>query len=604
MKRQKLFLTGFIFIFIFFSGITALFPTETKPEIAKLENSLLPPVLVKGEKPFTLAERMQYYNVPGVSITIIKDFRVEWTKGFGVTDTSTKKPVTASTLFQAASVSKPVTAMAVLKEAEVGKFKLEDNVNNYLTTWKLPDNKFTESSKVAIRNLITHTGGTTVHGFRGYTSTDTIPTLVQVLNGEKPANSSPVLVDIYPGFQQKYSGGGYCILQQLLIDTEKQPFPDLMNKLVLKPLGMMNSTYMQPLPSKLQKNAASGYRKNGNRMGDKWHIYPEMAAAGLWTTSEDLAKFVIEIQKTYKNEPGKVFSPKTGQLMLSPFLNPTIGMGVFLDWKGKSVYFNHGGANEGYRCFFIGHREKGFGAVIMTNGDRGDELYAEILRGIASIYQWDDYLPPMFELVKVEPESLKPFAGKYAMNSDTMLKVSFEENRLFAQVTTGQKAELFPIAPNKFIRRDQTVVIEFVKDEASNEIKKAIAERNGQKRDYERKGDDFTVPMELLLSNKTDQAMDAYRKLKAENPTDPMIQPLRLLLQVEELIMKKYGYEAAALLNLVAEFNPEFIKAMQATLDNEIRTLLEEPSIPELFKKDMKKSYNEMLRKLGLKELE
>jgi CubicO group peptidase (beta-lactamase class C family) len=605
MKKTKTrdILIFLVFIFALFS-VNGFITGEVKPEIEKLEKGLLPPVLVKGEQPYTLSERMAFYKVPGVSIAVIKDFKVEWTKGYGVLDTTTKVLVNEVTLFQAASVSKPVAAMAIFKEFQDGKLNLDANVNDILVSWKLPDNEFTANKKVTIKNLLSHTGGTTVHGFRGHAPNETIPTLIQVLNGEKPANSAPVVVDTPPGLRQRYSGGGYCILQQVSMDIEKKPFPAIMDKLVLKPLGMTHSTYMQPLPADMQKNASSGHRTGGLRVEGKWHIYPEMAAAGLWTTSEDLAKFVTEIQQAFQGKPANVFSQKTAQLMLSPYLSPYSGLGVFLDWRGKSVYFNHGGSNEGFTCFFIGHKEKGYGAVVMTNSDDGPELYAEILRGIANIYQWDDYLPPVYEVIKIDPVKLKPCAGKFAIDSDHMLNVTFDNDRLYAVVTSAKKAELFPISGSKFIRRDERVVYEFINDPNTNTIVQLVVERNGIKRTYERKGDDYTVPLEILLSGKIEAALDAYRKLKEQNPSDPNIQGIRLLFLAEELIGEKYLKEALAVIHLTAELYPELIKSMHATLNNEMKLYINNPTIPDEVKKQLKESYNSMLKKLGLKELE
>ncbi|UCH93549.1 MAG: beta-lactamase family protein, partial [Candidatus Aminicenantes bacterium] len=565
-KKQGIIVLFTCFVFCFYSALVG----SVQPEIEKLEKGLLPPVLIKGDTPWTLTERMMHHKVPGVSIAVIKDFKLHWTKGYGFMDITTRSPVTAETLFQAASISKPVAAMAVLKKVREGKLKWDENVNHFLVSWKLPENKWTAMQEVTIKHLLSHSAGVTVHGFRGYAPFESIPSLVQLLDGKKPANSAPIRVDIPPGKQFRYAGGGYCILQQMLIDVEKQPFPVIMEKTVLKPLGMIHSSFQQPLPQEQQEKAASGHRPSGLRVPGKWHIYPEMAAAGLWTTSADLARFAIDIQLSLKNKSNTVLSAETTQQMLTPFVSSNMGLGMAV-WKpGKAVYFEHSGGNEGFRCRLFAHKHKGYGAVVMTNSDNGAQLYGEILRGIANIYQWDDYLPEPYEIIIISAEKLKSLPGKYDVDSDHMLTITEENGRLYARVTFSDKAEIFPISESKFIRRDQRVVYEFVKDPKTKKIDHIAAERNKRVRIYDRKGDDYTVPLELLLARQPDQALEAYRKLRKKNPRDTNLEGMRLLGLVEQLIIKGYLTEAIGLLHLTAEFYPELIKKLYNTLNNEI----------------------------------
>jgi CubicO group peptidase (beta-lactamase class C family) len=249
--------------------------SSVQPRIERVEKGLLSAVLVKGNPGWTIQERMKFYKVPGVSIAVINDYKVEWARGYGVKDIETNEPVTAETLFQAASISKPVTAMTALKRVEQGKISLDQNINDKLTSWKLPDNEFTAKRKVTLANLLSHTGGLTVHGFPGYAVGEEIPTLPQVLDGAAPANTAAVRVDMEPGTKFRYSGGGVTIAQLAIMDIEKKPFPQIAQETVLGPLGMTDSTYSQPLPAETRKKAASGHRGNGKPVEGKIHIYPE-----------------------------------------------------------------------------------------------------------------------------------------------------------------------------------------------------------------------------------------------------------------------------------------------------------------------------------------
>jgi CubicO group peptidase (beta-lactamase class C family) len=222
---------------------------STTEERIKRVQELVPPVLVQGETPALqpLATRMAELKLPGVSIAVIHEGRIEWARGFGVTRIG-GPPVTENTLFQAASISKPVFALAVLHLVDAGKLDLDANVNAYLKNWKLPDNDFTRQKPVTLRGLLTHSAGLTVHGFPGYSADSKLPEVTQILDGVPPANTAAVRVDILPGSRFRYSGGGYVLAQQLLSDVTGVPLPRLMQDSVLTPLGMTRSTYEQPCP--------------------------------------------------------------------------------------------------------------------------------------------------------------------------------------------------------------------------------------------------------------------------------------------------------------------------------------------------------------------
>jgi CubicO group peptidase (beta-lactamase class C family) len=287
--------------------------------IERIQETLLPPVLVQGEStPLTsLTTRMEALHVPGVSIAVIHGGKLEWARGFGVTKIG-GPPVTAETLFQAASISKPVTTLAVLRLVQSGKLDLDTDVNHYLKSWKLPANEFTQGAKVTLRELLTHSAGVTVHGFRGYEASEAIPSLMQVLDGEPPANNAAIRVDMTPGKTWRYSGGGFVIVQQVLSDVIGIPFPKLMHDLVLGPLGMEHSTYQQPLPPELLAQAATPYRADGTAVPGGPHVYPELAPAGLWTTPSDLARFAIGIQQALSGKSRRVLSRATAGDMLVP----------------------------------------------------------------------------------------------------------------------------------------------------------------------------------------------------------------------------------------------------------------------------------------------
>ena len=426
--------------------------TGAEEPIRRVQNELLPPVLVKGEpvQPGKLSDRMAALHVPGVSVAVIHEGKLEWARGFGVTRMG-GPAVTPETEFQAASISKPVTTLAVMRLVVDGKLNLDADINQYLHSWKLPANDFTQQSPVTLRKLLSHSAGVTVHGFAGYAANEPLPTLVQILNGEAPANSPPIRVDMTPGTRPRYSGGGYEIVQQALFDVTGVPFAKLMHDTVLKPLGMQHSTYEAPAPAGILTHAATPYRGDGSPVKGGPHVYPEQAAAALWTTPSDLARVAIAVQKSLAGAPGGILPVGTAHAMLAP-LFPHQAVGFFVGGSTSNKFFAHGGANEGYRCDLVAYRN-GDGAVVMTNGDNGSQLTSEILRTIAHEYHWPDYAPAERTLAVIEPGSFDSYAGAYRLDSGEAVTFWREDNHLESRVVGQGPVELFPTSDHEYFTR-------------------------------------------------------------------------------------------------------------------------------------------------------
>lgn len=529
--------------------------SSTQSRQDRVERGLLPPVLIKGEAGWSIQERMKHYKTPGVSVAVINNFKIEWARAYGVKDTETNEPVTTTTLFQAGSISKPVAAMTALKKVEQGKISLDEDINNRLVSWKLPDNEFTAKKKVTLANLLSHTAGLTVHGFPGYPVGSPLPTLAQVLDGAQPANTAPVRVNMEPGTRFRYSGGGTTIAQLALMDIEKKSFPQIARETVLDPLKMTDSTYEQPLPDKVRPKAASGHRPNGSLVDGKIHIYPEMAAAGLWTTPTDLAKFGIEAQLSLQGKSNRVLSKEMMARMTSSFIESHIGLGFFIETKGKATYFGHGGADEGFRAQLLVHKEKGYGAVVMVNSDNG-QIINEILRSIAREYEWEDYLPQPLETVSIDPKKLDDYTGRFLVNPDRVLTVTRENDRLYGQPTESPKLDLFAVSENVFVRKDAEIRYTFVRDAAGAcdrvKIRAGAQEFEAPRISAERK-----IPHELLWAGRAEEAIAAYRKIKQEQPANVAVGEGRLNGIGYSLIAEKKYREAIEILKLNVEIYPQ-----------------------------------------------
>ena len=289
--------------------------------------------------------------------------------------------MTPDTLFQAASLSKPVAAMVALRLVELGALSLDEDVNLKLRSWKVPASAAADGVPVTLRRLLSHTAGLTVGGFPGYASGAPVPSLVQLLDGTAPANSAAVRIDAKPGTIYRYSGGGYEVMQLLVEDVTRKPFAEVARTLVLTPLGMTRSTFEQPLTAAALAASAVGHDEKGAAIAGKRHTYPELAAAGLWTTPSEYAQVILEMQT-----PGRVLKPATADTMLTPVLE-AYGLGFGVEETGGQPSFAHGGSNRGFKCQVRGYRRQPRGAVVMTNADLGGRLANEVMRAIAVEYR-------------------------------------------------------------------------------------------------------------------------------------------------------------------------------------------------------------------------
>lgn len=347
----------------------------------------------QGYDPYSIQELMTRLSVPGLSVAVMRDFQIHWAKQWGVADVETGTKVTAETMFQAASMSKPVAAMASLRAIQDGKFGLDQDVNTILKSWKLPPGPGKEP--VTPRQLMSHTSGAGDGlGFPGYAPGGALPTLPQILDGVPPANTRSVRLVRPPLLRFQYSGGSVTIQQLALTDAMGKPFAAVAQDFVLGPAGMSNSTFEQPLPAGRDQQAARGHSGGGRAMGPKWHVYPEMAAAGLWTTPSDLAKLLIEVQLTLAGKSQRVLTRTMMQEMVTPVGVGPFAVGFSIEKLGEGWYFGHGGSNWGFMSDMIAHRTQGYGVVIMTNGENGGVLAREIRERVARAYGWDMFDKP------------------------------------------------------------------------------------------------------------------------------------------------------------------------------------------------------------------
>lgn len=432
-----------------------------------VETQMLPAVVQQGTKPATLEARMEAYDVPGVSVAVIHHGRLEWARGWGVRDTVSCRPVTAQTVFQAASISKLATATLALRLVDKGRLTLDTDINAFLKSWQLPHDAKLAPNGVTLRQLLSHTAGLGVDGFQGYSPGSPLPTPIQILDGKPPANSGPVRSLLPAGKQWQYSGGGYVVVQAALADVSGVPFSRLADREVLRPLGMTRSAYAQPPSSTLLANAALAHI-DGQPIAGGYHIYPELGPAGLWTTPTDLAKLLMDLQRSAAGERGHRLSPAITRTMLTT-IKGDWGLGAALYGTGATRRFGHDGANEGFQSEAIAYVNRGDGVVVLTNGDRGARLAGEIIRAVAADYGWKELAAAPTSEVTLSRAEAERLTGQYD-GSGMSVYFDARPDGLFANTGGPRPERLIAVAPRRFRTDTSGMLIEFAADGQSFKI--------------------------------------------------------------------------------------------------------------------------------------
>jgi len=444
----------------------------TNKRIAGTEHGLMRAVYLKGLKAekLTLADRMRFYQVPGVSIAVIDKNAIEWSRIYGEKDIQTRQPLTSDTMFQAGAFSQMMTAAAALRLAGEVKLDLEADIGTLLKSWRIPPTSESGSNpKITLRALLTHSANVSDYVFPGYAQGEPLPTLPQILGGEPSANSGPAWV---PGrkssaLRTRYSEPGYMIAEQALIDAAGIPFPALMDAVVLEPLGLKNSTFAVPLPVELRARAATGHVREGQPVTGLWKNYPEAAAKGLWTTPADFAAFVLDLLRTAGGAPGKILSPEAARTMLSAQVE-SYGYGFVVEGKGDDILFNLRGKTHGYACFMTVYPAKGQGAVIMTNSDNGFLLIQEIMAGLSEAYGWAHYKPEEKSVLRLETAAYGEFAGTYEVDPGYRLEVTHEDYYLVIKPTNQAATKFYAEGQSLFYATDPYVRIQFLRNKAGD----------------------------------------------------------------------------------------------------------------------------------------
>ncbi|WP_299436516.1 serine hydrolase domain-containing protein [uncultured Aquimarina sp.] len=526
-----------LLIIIFFQSCAEESNTDTTVDlIKKVETSLTTRVYIEGDSTWSIEERMTHYGIPGVSIAVIHNGKIAWTKGYGVVDKESQTPVTTQTLFQAGALSIPVTAYGALRLVEQDKVTLDENINSYLKSWKLPENEFTKEKKVTIRNLLNHSSGIypRIIGGHNYSINEKTPTLVEILNGIYPAKNEPISVKKEPGESVRFEYEHYVPIQQMMLDVEGKgkTFPEIMHKLVLQPLEMNNSTFNQSLTTEQLTMVATGYLRDGSMVKGRRNIYPSMAAFGLWATAEDYAKFITNIQQTLKGKRTKGLSKDLTELMGTrfgaqnsgwPASSASHGLGFQLQNRNNEIYLRYGGMNAGFFAEIMAHRDKGYGVVVFTNSNF-PQFNAEVIRSVALAYDWDGFVP-VYKKIEIELSLIDKINGRYISNG-RILKVFQKDNKLFYKnILNIKPEELVKVSDSSFVRRNYTRLMQFMPNSENKALNLHYINNNDGSiaSTYIKMDTDKKEPVEFLLEGEFEKALNAYKTRKEHDATYPTV---------------------------------------------------------------------------------
>jgi len=518
-----------LIIFLFQSCAEESNTDTTIDLIKKVETGLTTRVHIAGDSTWSIEERMKHYGIPGVSIAVINNGKIAWTKGYGVVDKESKAPVTEQTLFQAAATSMPVTAYGALRLVEQNKLGLDENINSYLKSWKVPEIEFTKEKKVTIRNLLNHSAGIHPRGTGSYSINEKNPTLVEILNGASPAKNEPITVNKEPGESVRFAYASYVPIQQMMLDVEGKTFPEIMHELVLQPLEMNNSTFNQSLTAEQLTKVATGYLQDGSMVKGRREIYPVMASYGLWTTAEDYAKFITNIQQTLKGKSTKGLSKDLTELMGTPYgvsnsgWSFTLGLGFQLFNRNDEIYLRHHGWNTGFYAEIVAHRDKGYGVVVLTNSTF-PEFNAEVMRSVALAYDWSNYVP-VHQKMQIEQSSVDEITGRY-QSDDLIVEIYQKDNQLFYKnILDEQGVELIKVSDSLFVRRNSSRFIQFKPDSENAAVNLQYLNRNDGAiiSTLIKVANDKKSPVEFLLEGDFENALIAYKNLMELDPTHPTV---------------------------------------------------------------------------------
>ncbi|WP_210758479.1 serine hydrolase domain-containing protein [Croceimicrobium hydrocarbonivorans] len=416
----------------------------------------------------SIQSKLTEYTIPALSLSVIEHGEISWSELYQNPAFATQSELDCSTIFQAASLSKPVTYMAALRMEAAGAIDMDRDIESYLKDFHLPEGEQSAENPVTFRNLFSHTSGISRGGYLGYDQDSALPSDLDILKGSPGVNTPAIQVALPPNFTLSYSGGGYTLAELALQDIFQAEFPEIMDQWILRPLQMKHSLFDQPLPDSLAPRVAKGHDTNGKMINGGWNNYPQQAAAGLWSTSQDMALFLIEIYKAYHGKSA-LFTQAEIEAMLDQQREGHV-YGFIIQRAGNAISLTHYGGNVGYRSGMTINLTNGNGLVYLINSDNGADLGNELLLSASAVYDWPHFKQTAVSRGEISEDSLQALAGDYKWNDQIDLSLEFDtkHKQIVLVFPNGDRYGLCPVQSNglQLIHPKTGVMISFRKEDA------------------------------------------------------------------------------------------------------------------------------------------
>lgn len=453
---------------------------DENKHLENIQNNLVPIHYLKNrENKKSIPQIMEEDKIAGVSIALFDAGKIAWQKAYGYANLEDSIKVTPNTVFNGASLSKPVTALAALNLVEEGVLNLNEDVNNYLEDWKVPENKFTEIEKVTLGRLIGHTAGFERYVQSSFLPNEELPTIEQMLAGDNPSVDPPVSIVYVPGEKQVYSNPGYSVIEKLLEDVTNKDFNEVISERIFEPSDMTHSSFQQPVPKQLREQMATGYSNELEPYPYK--LFPFKAAGGIWTTPTDLARFLITLLEDHHLGTNVILSKRMTDSIFTK-TPKRLGFGKIYNDNSQDILFEHWGSNSGFTCYMVASLKNKQGIVVMTNSDNGTSFLSYIARAVAIEYNWDFLQPKVFEPIAMEELELNKFTGKFKGGNEIL---EFAAVKGYLHSLNGtDNSKLVNVAENQFFQPNDNTLYEFLKNKEGEVRYVRMTKADGYNSDY------------------------------------------------------------------------------------------------------------------------
>lgn len=512
----------------------ALSFAQNKEEIKKSENQVIALNSLKN----STSEVMKKYNLKGLSVAVFENYKIIWTNQWGIKAADSDEKIDVNTAFSTASISKPITAIVCAILEEKGLINLDDPIEKYLKRWKLPESQYTKDVNVTWKQLLSHTAGTSQGGFEDYYTGDSIPTIVESLQGKLlPRSKKPIEFLFKPGTNWEYSGGGYVIIQCALEDYFNKPLAQIVKEILLDPLQLQNSTMIQPNENGFFINVAKVHNSKGQIIRTGIPITPQVAPSGLWSTPTDLALIAIEMQKAFIGNGNKVISQKVAK-KVTDIVTMNGARGWSYGWErslgfGNLEWFSHNGSNTGTGGDLLATMKNGNGIAVLANGDKPNRIpvMTYIKREIITKLHWNKPIDKshLKQIPQNLKEAIKGYYTEILYGYDRLGTTEIvEENSILflnspvlKESYNSEKNEMYYIGNNSFKIENYQNSIQFNLD--NNQLKSITISRP----DYTDKKLELplnkirtpqTKLIEVFSDNNFEKAVSKFQELKLRYP--------------------------------------------------------------------------------------